>query len=1160
VVSAEADTDAENNADADADAAVQMSTRAEYVLQALRNVPLLRKLTEADRARLADVLVEQQYGPGETIVRQGEESTGFYIVATGDLIVTRRNKPNEKSMEIGRLGCGDFFGEAGLLSKAPRGATVSVAMTSHAVVLFLDRDHFFSMFSTEHLNIQFAKRQGVSGEDSKADAFAAASGGMLAKIPKDAVRTKTPLQTALILRAIQDNVLFSGLDNYHREMIVKEMWRAAFRRGDNAIVQGDYGDNIYIVESGEFGVYVDGKRVATRGKGTVFGELALLYNSPRKATVTALVDSVVWVVDRFTFRRIVTDLSERRYQLYVQFLQRVSLLQPLSQFERSKIAEALEEVTVKAGQVVCKQGSPGDCMYLVYSGTLIVTKTETPTTSGSHRLVHYSSSAIAQPAASPSDNSHSLGSEFAAATSLAQQAVSGHTPSQSPISPRVVSTGLTSHTPVSHLANAGSSVLGIDPAASPSHSPTAVTATPLGVAQGGHFTLPAIDVSAPFAVNRISPGGYFGERALLTNEPRAATVTAETDCRLLRLDRNAFVLLLGPLQEIMKSKMRDDETFEQAVRSSPVSTPQSFNDVKRLGKYPSSMQLTPAQSGATAIPSPAGQALSHQFFSAPHHSQQQQQQQQPQQQPHQLHLHPSTEQKSISADNLFMTAPAPKSKSQTSSSGGTPQPTTPTAITQHITPISTTSSGTTSATSALGTGTAIPTAATSKKLVHSSSSASSTHSTSGSTHHATSHSGFVGTHITSVPEGTKPEAKKDSDKATTAPPPIITSAQPKTLAPARTSSSATDTSQSLSPRGLASSNKSTANAKYLAAMQAAGPGAQAKGLPWTGPTGVSKGFMPIPYSDLKVVGTLGKGSFGYVQLVQDVNSGHTYALKAVSKTQIVETSQQGHILSEKRTMLRLNHPFLVRLYQTYKDKNRLFFLLDPVLGGELFTLLRSRYHFDEDTARFYAAAVVLGFEYMHDFNIVYRDLKPENLLIDADGYIKIADFGFAKDIGETGRTWTTCGTPDYLAPEVVNSLGHGKGVDWWTLGVFIYEMLVAYPPFYDEDPMRTYARIVEGVVDFPTHLSSEAVSLIRKLLVAKPTKRLGVVKGGAKLIKIHRWFEDFDWNAMINKQLTPPYIPNIRNATDLSNFDQQHVEPTTFKPYVDDGSNWDEDF
>eukprot|EP00479_Gromia_sphaerica_P013959 TRINITY_DN804_c0_g1_i5.p1 TRINITY_DN804_c0_g1~~TRINITY_DN804_c0_g1_i5.p1 ORF type:complete len:366 (+),score=74.24 TRINITY_DN804_c0_g1_i5:239-1336(+) len=288
---------------------------------------------------------------------------------------------------------------------------------------------------------------------------------------------------------------------------------------------------------------------------------------------------------------------------------------------------------------------------------------------------------------------------------------------------------------------------------------------------------------------------------------------------------------------------------------------------------------------------------------------------------------------------------------------------------------------------------------------------------------------------------------------------------------------------------------------------------------------VATRFLDIRLEELQVIGTLGKGSFGHVQLVNLKEEGEekTYALKAVSKAQVVELGQQDHVMSEKNVMARLNNPFLINLYCTFNTKNCLYFLLEVALGGELFTVLRNRTYFDEATARFYAASVVLAFEYLHERDIIYRDLKPENLLLDDKGYLKVTDFGFAKVCPD--RTYTLCGTPDYLAPEMVTGQGHGKGIDWWTLGVLIYEMLASYPPFYDEDPLKTYAKIMQGNPYYPRHFTKDAVLLIKGLLESKPTQRLGVIQGGVDRIKQHAWFEGYDWEGLKNRTIKAPIIP-----------------------------------
>ncbi len=314
----------------------------------------------------------------------------------------------------------------------------------------------------------------------------------------------------------------------------------------------------------------------------------------------------------------------------------------------------------------------------------------------------------------------------------------------------------------------------------------------------------------------------------------------------------------------------------------------------------------------------------------------------------------------------------------------------------------------------------------------------------------------------------------------------------------------------------------------------------------------------ILYSDLQTVAVLGRGSFGFVTLVKHRVTEKAYALKAVSKVQVVETAQEEHIISEKHIMATVHHPFYVNLVTTYSSRDELFFLLEPSLGGELFTTLRKHRFFSEPTARFFAAHVVLGFECMHKKDYVYRDLKPENLLIGADGYLKITDFGFAKKV--TSKTYTLCGTPEYLAPEIVSNKGHSKGVDWWCLGILIYEMLVSYTPFYHEDYMQMYNKIARGKFKKAAHLLKNARDIISALLEVTPSKRLGVIKGGADLIKKHAWFKGFDWDKLLARQLPAPIIPTLKNPFDTTNFDPVDTERDVAPYSPAEGANWDANF
>eukprot|EP00492_Amphilonche_elongata_P000386 TRINITY_DN1207_c0_g1_i1.p1 TRINITY_DN1207_c0_g1~~TRINITY_DN1207_c0_g1_i1.p1 ORF type:complete len:251 (+),score=19.43 TRINITY_DN1207_c0_g1_i1:532-1284(+) len=229
----------------------------------------------------------------------------------------------------------------------------------------------------------------------------------------------------------------------------------------------------------------------------------------------------------------------------------------------------------------------------------------------------------------------------------------------------------------------------------------------------------------------------------------------------------------------------------------------------------------------------------------------------------------------------------------------------------------------------------------------------------------------------------------------------------------------------------------------------------------------------------------------------------------------------------------LHNPFLVNLQATFKDKYRVYFLLDVCLGGELFTLLRKRRYFDEPASRFYAACVVEAFDYMHTQGIIYRDLKPENLVLDDKGYLKVTDFGFAKEVQD--RTFTLCGTPDYLAPEIVTGQGHGRGVDWWTLGILIYEMLASFPPFFDDEPIETYKKIIKCRIKFPRYFSQESKELIKGLLRSKPVKRLGVLRGGARNIRKHSWYADFSWEQLNAFKMRPPIIPKVKGPDDIRN-------------------------
>jgi len=299
----------------------------------------------------------------------------------------------------------------------------------------------------------------------------------------------------------------------------------------------------------------------------------------------------------------------------------------------------------------------------------------------------------------------------------------------------------------------------------------------------------------------------------------------------------------------------------------------------------------------------------------------------------------------------------------------------------------------------------------------------------------------------------------------------------------------------------------------------------------------------------KLKATLGTGTFGRVKLVQDKETKRHHALKILKKSEVIRLKQVEHVKNEKHILMQMHHPFLVNMLGCFQNDRNIYMVLEYVPGGELFSLLRRENKFANDVAVFYAGQIVLAFEYMHSMNIVYRDLKPENLLIGADGYLKITDFGFAKFVED--RTWTLCGTPEYLAPEIIQSRGHNKSVDWWALGILIYEMLAGYPPFYDETPFGIYQKILKGNIEFSRSISKEGRDLIRRLLTADRTKRYGSLKNGVADIKTHEWFRSLDWDALYQKKLKAPFIPRVKSDSDTSNFDEYPESDGMSAPIVD---------
>ncbi|KAF1919386.1 kinase-like domain-containing protein [Ampelomyces quisqualis] len=319
--------------------------------------------------------------------------------------------------------------------------------------------------------------------------------------------------------------------------------------------------------------------------------------------------------------------------------------------------------------------------------------------------------------------------------------------------------------------------------------------------------------------------------------------------------------------------------------------------------------------------------------------------------------------------------------------------------------------------------------------------------------------------------------------------------------------------------------------------------------------------------DFELIKTLGTGTFARVWLVRlkDATSqdqDKVFALKILRKVDVIRLKQVEHVRNERNVLAKVaGHPFITTMVASFQSLESLYMVLDYCPGGEVFSYLRRARRFNEPTSQFYAAEIVLILEFLHEREgVAYRDLKPENILIDAEGHLKLVDFGFAKKV-EDRETYTLCGTPEYLAPEVIRNTGHGTAVDWWAFGILVYEFLVGQPPFWDQNPMKIYEQIVEGKVRFPSAMSADARDLISGLCTVDTSKRLGNISGGAGRVKSHAWFKNIDWTRLYNREVNGPIVPHLRGAADTRNFDEYEPENEHRDAYTKELSDkWDDSF
>jgi len=346
----------------------------------------------------------------------------------------------------------------------------------------------------------------------------------------------------------------------------------------------------------------------------------------------------------------------------------------------------------------------------------------------------------------------------------------------------------------------------------------------------------------------------------------------------------------------------------------------------------------------------------------------------------------------------------------------------------------------------------------------------------------------------------------------------------------------------------------------------------------------------ISIKDFRIIKTLGKGSFGKVVLVQHKELKTYYAMKILLKEQLKQTNQILHTKSEREILEKISHPFIIKLIFAFQNPEKLFIVTEYMGGGEIFYHLRKEGRFSEERTRLYIAELVLALEHLHRNNIIYRDLKPENILLDKNGHIKLTDFGLSKILKSNStnyqngngfsnlnsgnkhiekkhslesnnislinntnpsfnssftsvysRAYTICGTPEYLAPEILNGKGYDKAVDWWSLGVVAFEMLCGYSPFI-ENKFKLDINAYKKPIFKESFISEEAFDLLKKLLAVDQNKRLGAGVNDSEEIKQHSFFKEINWKMVYDRKYKPIFIPNIKNDEDLSNFDKMFTD------------------
>eukprot|EP00457_Paulinella_chromatophora_P001098 gb/GEZN01001100.1/.p1 GENE.gb/GEZN01001100.1/~~gb/GEZN01001100.1/.p1 ORF type:complete len:890 (-),score=141.00 gb/GEZN01001100.1/:423-3092(-) len=868
-----------------------------FVLVILSKMPGIKGKGDKEINQVAKLMKRRTFPPGHVLREAGKPEAEFVVIITGQIKV---ETPPGRGVGIydGVQSVNFQFG-SGMFASKPKPAPYTATAITEIEVWQLTKKEMDNRKAKERKRYVVAGAPVHLGDDK--DAKAEAQGD------------KTEEELALIRTALQGCVLLSNLNQAMVDVVAHGMERRVVSEGHELIKQGDTGDLFYVANKGTFDVYIDGTKVAQKKKGDFFGELALMHNAVRSATVLASGISEVFQIKSDQVRILVAKYSFQESQARLNFLKQVPLLKSLSIQQRSYLAEALKERTYLPGEAVVKQGDDGDELFIVKSGELTITVLD--------------------------------------------------------------------------------------------------------------------ETAGLLTVGGYKEGAFFGELALINDAKRAATVSAKNMVVCLSLNKKDFKQVLG----------------EKGLKTLLMKKTQEYSKTTKTARQASLSSV----SGRTS-PRRASEIMPQAF-----------------------------------------------TRARATTEGNLDKPVQQTEKVASFTPIGTEVKDTSSKNLSPG----MPTrASSSMDLLPSAPKAETSPAKSKTTD--------------DVPaEKALPSVNRETSSIAEEPQHIAIESEDEPKSP---KADETDTIEEVEFK------KELLEIKSMA--------------------------------ELEVLGTLGRGAFGHVRLVRDKHKKQIHAMKTLNKHLLVETQQVEHVKNEINVMASLNSAFVIEFRGWFQDPHHLHVFMQPSLGGELATLLDEKEKLTESETRFLVGCMVLGFEHLHNKGIVYRDLKPENLLLEGSGYTKIVDFGFAKKIGDA-RTFTLCGTPEYLSPEVIQGNGHGCATDFWSMGIIIFEMLTGETPYADSNPMATYQVIMRATsVPWPedVELTDEAKAFCEALLVKEPPLRLGV--NGS--IREHPWFSmdgPFPWAKLARREVPSPFDVTVESEEDMSRFEDYMGEDERWQDYKPEG-------